>query len=57
MKILLIFVDKRHINAVLSDILAQIRRHRTPKNAEFCRKITICALQTTSYVLGNVNTA
>lgn len=57
MKILLIFVDKRHINAVLSDILAQIHRHRTPKNAEFCRKITICALQTTSYVLGNVNTA
>ena len=57
MKILLIFVDKRHINAVLSDISAQIHRHRTPKNAEFCRKITICALQTTSYVLGNVNTA
>ena len=50
MKILLIFVDKRHINAVLSDILAQIHRHRTPKNAKFCRKITICALQTTSYV-------
>ena len=57
MKILLIFVDKRHINPVLSDILVQIHRHRTPKNAEFCRKITICALQTTSYVLGNVNTA
>lgn len=57
MKILLIFVNKRHNNAVLSDISAQIHRHRTLKNAEFCRKITICALQTTSYVLGNVNTA
>lgn len=31
MKILLIFVDKRHINAVLSDNLAQIHRHRAPE--------------------------